>query len=189
MTIPKLASAQALTMKYPGISNILQSDAWVSEAFTPGLTMQSAQPEQKQFRAIWDTGATNTAISENIVKSCNLKPTGMTIVSTANGPANCPTFFINLLLPSHVGFHHVKVTQAQVAGADMLIGMDIMCQGDLAATHKDGKTAFSFRTPSCECIDFVKQINEARTIGKPKVGRNDLCPCGSGKKYKRCCGK
>lgn len=24
--------------------------------------------------------------------------------------------------------------------------------------------------------------------GAPKVGRNDLCPCGSGKKYKRCCG-
>ena len=24
---------------------------------------------------------------------------------------------------------------------------------------------------------------------KPKVGRNDTCPCGSGNKYKRCCGK
>jgi preprotein translocase subunit SecA len=24
---------------------------------------------------------------------------------------------------------------------------------------------------------------------KPKVGRNDPCPCGSGKKYKKCCGK
>ncbi|MFN2331156.1 MAG: SEC-C metal-binding domain-containing protein, partial [Halomonas sp.] len=23
----------------------------------------------------------------------------------------------------------------------------------------------------------------------PKVGRNDACPCGSGKKYKQCCGK
>ncbi|MCF7885807.1 MAG: SEC-C domain-containing protein, partial [Candidatus Marinimicrobia bacterium] len=23
---------------------------------------------------------------------------------------------------------------------------------------------------------------------KPKVGRNDPCPCGSGKKYKHCCG-
>ena len=23
----------------------------------------------------------------------------------------------------------------------------------------------------------------------PKVGRNDPCPCGSGKKYKRCCGQ
>jgi preprotein translocase subunit SecA len=22
-----------------------------------------------------------------------------------------------------------------------------------------------------------------------KVGRNDPCPCGSGKKYKKCCGK
>jgi uncharacterized protein YecA (UPF0149 family) len=21
-----------------------------------------------------------------------------------------------------------------------------------------------------------------------KVGRNDLCPCGSGKKFKKCCG-
>jgi uncharacterized protein len=23
---------------------------------------------------------------------------------------------------------------------------------------------------------------------EPKIGRNDLCPCGSGKKYKKCCG-
>jgi preprotein translocase subunit SecA len=23
----------------------------------------------------------------------------------------------------------------------------------------------------------------------PKVGRNDPCPCGSGKKYKQCCGR
>jgi len=24
---------------------------------------------------------------------------------------------------------------------------------------------------------------------QPKVGRNDPCPCGSGKKYKKCCGQ
>jgi preprotein translocase subunit SecA len=23
----------------------------------------------------------------------------------------------------------------------------------------------------------------------PKVGRNDACPCGSGQKHKKCCGK
>ena len=23
----------------------------------------------------------------------------------------------------------------------------------------------------------------------PRIGRNDPCPCGSGKKYKKCCGK
>jgi preprotein translocase subunit SecA len=26
-------------------------------------------------------------------------------------------------------------------------------------------------------------------VSAPKVGRNDPCPCGSGKKYKKCCGK
>ncbi|GHS94410.1 hypothetical protein AGMMS50239_18080 [Bacteroidia bacterium] len=25
-------------------------------------------------------------------------------------------------------------------------------------------------------------------IAEPKSGRNDPCPCGSGKKYKKCCG-
>ena len=29
---------------------------------------------------------------------------------------------------------------------------------------------------------------EAVPVGK-RVGRNDPCPCGSGKKYKHCCGK
>ena len=29
----------------------------------------------------------------------------------------------------------------------------------------------------------------AATRAKPKVGRNDPCPCGSGKKFKRCCGR
>ena len=40
-------------------------------------------------------------------------------------------------------------------------------------------------------IDMVTNHNEttqAKTKGKI-VGRNDLCPCGSGKKYKNCCGK
>ena len=27
-----------------------------------------------------------------------------------------------------------------------------------------------------------------RPVGAHKVGRNDPCPCGSGKKYKKCCG-
>ena len=27
------------------------------------------------------------------------------------------------------------------------------------------------------------------TREEPKIGRNDPCPCGSGKKYKKCCGR
>jgi uncharacterized protein YecA (UPF0149 family) len=30
---------------------------------------------------------------------------------------------------------------------------------------------------------------EFAKIPKKKIGRNDLCPCGSGLKYKNCCGK
>lgn len=33
---------------------------------------------------------------------------------------------------------------------------------------------------------FNKRINQS---GKRKIGRNELCPCGSGFKYKKCCGK
>ena len=34
-------------------------------------------------------------------------------------------------------------------------------------------------------------INQNQTVRNegPKIGRNDPCPCGSGKKYKNCCGK
>ena len=30
-------------------------------------------------------------------------------------------------------------------------------------------------------VNVIKKANSS-------VGRNDLCPCGSGKKYKKCCG-
>ncbi|MBQ7282414.1 MAG: SEC-C domain-containing protein, partial [Spirochaetales bacterium] len=33
----------------------------------------------------------------------------------------------------------------------------------------------------------VSPVQVIRTA--PKVGRNDPCPCGSGKKYKNCCGR
>jgi uncharacterized protein YecA (UPF0149 family) len=35
-----------------------------------------------------------------------------------------------------------------------------------------------------------QNFKSTQTITKqPKIGRNDLCPCGSRKKYKKCCGK
>ncbi|MCP1101210.1 uncharacterized protein M2454_000399 [Aequitasia blattaphilus] len=37
---------------------------------------------------------------------------------------------------------------------------------------------------------LYKEQKESGTIRKDKkIGRNDPCPCGSGKKYKKCCGK
>ncbi len=38
-------------------------------------------------------------------------------------------------------------------------------------------------------IDGKIENTEPYRREEPKIGRNDLCPCGSGKKYKKCCGK
>ena len=37
-------------------------------------------------------------------------------------------------------------------------------------------------------VDGVPLQRQAYRRPAPKVGRNDACPCGSGKKYKKCCG-
>ncbi|BAH07084.1 tetratricopeptide repeat protein [Clostridium kluyveri] len=37
--------------------------------------------------------------------------------------------------------------------------------------------------------DLWQGIQDTYIREEPKVGRNDPCPCGSGKKYKKCCGK
>ena len=38
--------------------------------------------------------------------------------------------------------------------------------------------------------EITKEYRSSKTVVKEKkVGRNDPCPCGSGKKYKKCCGQ
>ncbi len=36
---------------------------------------------------------------------------------------------------------------------------------------------------------YLEQKKSGTIVKGPKIGRNDPCPCGSGKKYKHCCGK
>jgi preprotein translocase subunit SecA len=58
--------------------------------------------------------------------------------------------------------------------------------------EEEQKPLFS-EVPEEEMV-FSRGDNGSDSSGKtvkrqqPKVGRNDLCPCGSGKKYKKCCG-
>lgn len=49
---------------------------------------------------------------------------------------------------------------------------------------KEGETVF--RKPEENKELKAEQPAETIHVG-PKVGRNDPCPCGSGKKYKKCC--
>ena len=40
-----------------------------------------------------------------------------------------------------------------------------------------------------EVFDIISLPKEEKPVITQKVGRNDPCPCGSGKKFKNCCGK
>ncbi|MGC3956764.1 MAG: SEC-C metal-binding domain-containing protein [Verrucomicrobiota bacterium] len=55
-------------------------------------------------------------------------------------------------------------------------------------------TGSSSAAPQQKASDVVSEaaaaVEKAKPIKTgPKVGRNDPCPCGSGKKFKQCCGK
>ena len=176
----------AFTMTADGRLSALVTEVGVAEPRDPSLSRHKAP--STTFRAVWDTGATNSAISPRIVKECSLRPTGVTQLHTADGSQRHNTYRVSIFLPNHVVVPEVTVSECNLLDADVLIGMDIIGAGDFAVTNPDGKTLFSFRLPSRERIDFVNPPPPRAPTGSSQpVGRNDLCPCGSGKKFKSCC--
>ena len=61
----------------------------------------------------------------------------------------------------------------------------------------EAKAEYLYNLPQWEAIFSVEKRKEIQKAyrestmvrNENKVGRNDACPCGSGKKYKKCCGK
>ena len=50
-------------------------------------------------------------------------------------------------------------------------------------------TGEGLKEDSTKATNKPAQTNTTVKNDEPQVGRNELCPCGSGKKYKNCCGK
>ncbi|AUS97892.1 SEC-C domain-containing protein [Clostridium thermosuccinogenes] len=60
----------------------------------------------------------------------------------------------------------------------------------------DAKADWLYNLPQWDDIlsverrqEITKEYRQSKIAVSNKVGRNDPCPCGSGKKYKKCCGK
>ena len=61
----------------------------------------------------------------------------------------------------------------------------------------DAKADYLYELPQWEGIFSKEKRKEIQrdyrdskmVVNNDKIGRNDACPCGSGKKYKKCCGK
>lgn len=123
---------------------------------------QSGLPAPKieeGFRAIWDTGATNSVIMQPVIDKCGLQATGMARVQHAQGAADCETFLVNIGLPNKVMVTAVRVTRGDLPDTDVLIGMDVINLGDFSVTNVNGITKCSFRFPSIEHVDYVQEAN------------------------------
>lgn len=188
-----MTNTRSFTITHKGLSNILTSEIHISEIILnkKSRIIDIRRTTNKKYLAIWDTGATASVITKKVVEDLGLKPTGMTKVNHAGGESTTRKFLVDIWLPNKVVMKQVTVTEGVLNGNfEILVGMDVISKGDFAVTNKDGKTCFSYRYPSVECIDFVKQPYKEKPIAKEaKVGRNDKCPCGSGKKYKKCHGR
>lgn len=167
----------------------LESEVDVFPPFLPPAT----PPKSFKCKALYDTGATHSSISPRVVAELQLASIGNTIVGVGGGKLTTTSHLVNISLPNRVMFTMMRVAKIDLhRDIDVLIGMDIIGAGDFAVTSNQGKTTFSFCCPPRREIDFVAEIQERPKIPpahSDKVGRNSPCPCGSRKKYKKCCGK
>jgi len=95
-------------------------------------------------------------------------------------------------------YETVEVKSDNVDGTIIFSGVDT---GEEAkGTWEDGqqKQNRELRTLEAVCVQHeIDHLNGMRILDraqeltirrdKPKIGRNEKCPCGSGKKYKKCC--
>ena len=174
----------SFTTTYSGLSNVLKNEVLIA-----AYPYDGAIPPPKKWVALWDTGANCSVITHDVVTALDLKPVTVRRAATPSGVYDAPCYLIELFLPNRVRIPNLLVMEGQPAGCDILIGMDVIGKGDFAVSNYNNQTSFSFRLPSCDSIDFVKHsyLKPAKAAVLP--GRNEPCPCGSGKKYKNCCGK
>lgn len=77
---------------------------------------------------------------------------------------------------------------------------DMTCSTEMTAAIREETVRLLYRIKveqkiEREEVNKVTGTNKDDTASKgpvkkaKKIGRNDLCPCGSGLKYKNCCGK
>ena len=135
-----------------------------------------------KVEALWDTGSNVTIIRNDVAGRLGIKPVGSGYMDTiSDKKVASDVYKINLFLTYHIEILKIKVVTGEPKSCDMLIGMDIISQGDFAISNHNGKTTFIFRIPS------MGEFSYEPTVSNIHVNRNDLCPCKSGKKYKQCC--
>ncbi|MDR3208946.1 MAG: retroviral-like aspartic protease family protein [Rickettsiales bacterium] len=111
---------------------------------------------KKEYAAQWDTGAQKTSITNKVARELNLKIVIYFNVRGVNDlvPKRVPGYVIDLELPGGDIIRKLTVPEGNDNGWDVLIGMDVIQQGDFAVTNFNNSPRFTFRKPCEKTIDF-----------------------------------
>ena len=177
---------RACTVQHNGRAVKIVTKIGISQAFDPATPPPLPFPIY-DVDALWDTGATGSVVTKATASALGLPTVGTAKVFHAGGADIANRYMVNFFLPNNVQIVGLLVSDcSDIAGGwGAIIGMDVIGMGDFSITHQDNKTCMSFRIPSIQRIDYVAEAERIKWAG---VGRNDPCPCGSGKKFKKCHG-
>jgi len=142
--------ASGFTWNHKHLANALVTEVHFSDV----LQVHQKQISARTCQALWDTGATTTCISPQVVQDLNLKPITMRQVNGVHGGKLCPVHLVGVILPNNVAIKKLHVIECALGCTDALIGMDIISMGDMTISNFKGKTKFCFRIPSAGEIDL-----------------------------------
>jgi predicted aspartyl protease len=132
-----------------------RQDAIITDCFVvmpDGVTDANSNRRYcKIENAAWDTGATNTVITPEIVDALGLEPSEKHAVSTLNGIIEVNTYLIDLCFENGYRIANLRVLSGEDYSDfdyDVLIGMDVITQGDFVVSTLNSETSFSFRMPA-----------------------------------------
>ncbi len=148
---------------------------------------------EKTFESFWkEYSETETRIYKDILANKQTKVTGTFKELAEKYEAN-PTIFMGFLDGIQTSLENSF--DLETITEDSMIDMDIIYE-KLFFNMINAEADYLYGLPEWDAIytdEEKKAIADAwrrsRTVVKEKTpGRNDPCPCGSGKKYKKCCG-
>lgn len=178
---------EAITYNLYKLSNVIITPIEVANYFDKAKAV-------KMF-GIWDTGATTSCITKKYAEQLGLTAVSTSIMRGVFGERESPVYRIvitfknkNIVLERLVVGCDTLASDEENIG--LLIGMDVIGLGDFTVSNHNNQTVMSFRIPSLATTDYVQMLQTHTPIkNSNNINRNDSCPCGSGKKYKNCCGK
>ena len=145
------------------------------------------------FDAFWkEYSETETRIYTHILESKEPRLAGKFSELTAKFEAD-PVIFMGFLDGIQTSLNNPMELEAVTEDTEIDLDIDfeklfvnmLQADADYLYTLKAWEGIFSEE----KIMQIIKDFKRSKIVHKEKEpGRNDPCPCGSGKKYKKCCG-